>query len=750
MDTETAGSLENMNRALDSIKNFKRRSVFFHFYSLILAMVLLLISIFSIYIYRFYIANQNDQRYAAQKALLEQISGKIDNSFMLLTESGNAIWQNPDLIPTVIVPSLEKKEQNFSATSFLAQNVTFFEYFDRLILHEQTKDIVYSSAGAVTTLENSSESELLSSCISGTNRTLLLEAPHQYDVSLVRYGREYYMVWRFIEGRNRYLGSLIAKMNMESVFAGLEDTLADSGYRLLITDPDGEELFRTGEEQNGDIITNELTSDQSGFKFSLVTNSAYAASPLSYFKKILPFLVCVILAGIVLSLFTAERVYNPINQLLFALPVSSRGPDQGKSELDVLTMTLQDMMNDKAAAEEFRRQVQPEIEENLLARLLEGSIEETESVMKQLADVGSGLQENGKYQVLIIYFPKMEGVDTVVQFMAFRQIRSRVDAAAKEEGISVYFLRPNGQQMSVVLHFPKDMSLAKCKTMSQRITIALKSGGQTDQSVTLSAGEIYQGLMSIGDSYSTASESLRKTLYYQSDDPEEALKNEEGYPDDSYLTSGLDRFRSLFEKRELLIAQELLNMLLKDIQSREEDTDGLRVSYGQVLSVLGEIILETNPEKDEKARLSMADAQKELRNIRSKDDLYPFMSVKTDEIMKYLRNLLNNRQVILVTQARNYIKMNYSNCDLSIHEVSESLGISDPYLSSIFNEYTGESPLTFLNSYRIEIAKQLLAESKMIIKDVGFNTGFNTIQNFNRVFKRFTGMTPGEYRKMNQ
>ncbi|MBE5997355.1 MAG: helix-turn-helix transcriptional regulator [Lachnospiraceae bacterium] len=146
----------------------------------------------------------------------------------------------------------------------------------------------------------------------------------------------------------------------------------------------------------------------------------------------------------------------------------------------------------------------------------------------------------------------------------------------------------------------------------------------------------------------------------------------------------------------------------------------------------------------------MAEAQKELQKIRSKDDLYPFMSAKTDEIMKHLSDLLNNRQLILVTQARNYIKMNYSNCDLSIHEVSESLGISDPYLSSIFTEYTGESPLTFLNSYRIEIAKQLLAESKMIIKDIGFNTGFNTVQNFNRVFKRYTGMTPGEYRKMNQ
>ena len=53
----------------------------------------------------------------------------------------------------------------------------------------------------------------------------------------------------------------------------------------------------------------------------------------------------------------------------------------------------------------------------------------------------------------------------------------------------------------------------------------------------------------------------------------------------------------------------------------------------------------------------------------------------------------------------------------------------------------------YLNNYRIDRAKDLLVNSQILIKDIGFKTGFNTIQNFNRVFKKATSMTPNEYRK---
>jgi AraC-like DNA-binding protein len=56
----------------------------------------------------------------------------------------------------------------------------------------------------------------------------------------------------------------------------------------------------------------------------------------------------------------------------------------------------------------------------------------------------------------------------------------------------------------------------------------------------------------------------------------------------------------------------------------------------------------------------------------------------------------------------------------------------------------------FLGSYRIDYAKHLLSDSKdpfIRILDVALESGFSSINSFNRCFKEVTGMTPSEYRK---
>ena len=55
--------------------------------------------------------------------------------------------------------------------------------------------------------------------------------------------------------------------------------------------------------------------------------------------------------------------------------------------------------------------------------------------------------------------------------------------------------------------------------------------------------------------------------------------------------------------------------------------------------------------------------------------------------------------------------------------------------------------VNYVNQCRVEKAKLLLTQSKIPTQEVGFRCGFNSLQNFNRVFKRHAGMTPGAYRK---
>lgn len=88
--------------------------------------------------------------------------------------------------------------------------------------------------------------------------------------------------------------------------------------------------------------------------------------------------------------------------------------------------------------------------------------------------------------------------------------------------------------------------------------------------------------------------------------------------------------------------------------------------------------------------------------------------------------------------------------DLNLPAVAEKLGISIHETSFLINETTKDNFYNFINKYRIEEAKRLLASSRMDelnILGIAFASGFNSKTTFNTTFKRLVGISPSEYAK---
>ncbi|WP_135555140.1 helix-turn-helix transcriptional regulator [Paenibacillus cymbidii] len=85
--------------------------------------------------------------------------------------------------------------------------------------------------------------------------------------------------------------------------------------------------------------------------------------------------------------------------------------------------------------------------------------------------------------------------------------------------------------------------------------------------------------------------------------------------------------------------------------------------------------------------------------------------------------------------------------DLSLDLLADKLKISAPYLSTYFKEKTGTNFIDYLNSLRIRKAKQLLLHSDLKIHEISSRLGYQSVNSFIRMFKRLTGLSPGEYRK---
>lgn len=92
----------------------------------------------------------------------------------------------------------------------------------------------------------------------------------------------------------------------------------------------------------------------------------------------------------------------------------------------------------------------------------------------------------------------------------------------------------------------------------------------------------------------------------------------------------------------------------------------------------------------------------------------------------------------------NYIKANYSN-DISLTDISEYFNMSPCYLSTMFKHYTGENFKDYLNFYRVKKAKEYLQKGKMKMGTVAKLVGCNSINTFIRIFKKYEGVSPGQY-----
>ena len=91
----------------------------------------------------------------------------------------------------------------------------------------------------------------------------------------------------------------------------------------------------------------------------------------------------------------------------------------------------------------------------------------------------------------------------------------------------------------------------------------------------------------------------------------------------------------------------------------------------------------------------------------------------------------------------------YLKADLKISELAESLSVPYHQLSQLINEEFLVNFYDFINKYRVEDAKKLLIEDNRNYKilAIAYEVGFNSKATFNRVFKKFTGLTPSEFKE---
>jgi two-component system, response regulator YesN len=94
-----------------------------------------------------------------------------------------------------------------------------------------------------------------------------------------------------------------------------------------------------------------------------------------------------------------------------------------------------------------------------------------------------------------------------------------------------------------------------------------------------------------------------------------------------------------------------------------------------------------------------------------------------------------------------YVHEHYAE-DIRLADLSEKVYISRNYLSNIFRDATGETFNDYVTRVRMEKAKSLLAEGKMMVYEVSEKVGYKNVPYFTTLFKKYTGRSPSDFIKI--
>ena len=116
---------------------------------------------------------------------------------------------------------------------------------------------------------------------------------------------------------------------------------------------------------------------------------------------------------------------------------------------------------------------------------------------------------------------------------------------------------------------------------------------------------------------------------------------------------------------------------------------------------------------------------------------------------KLMDNDVSADPASLLSGIKEYIENNYEK-NITLSSLSDVFFVSPFHIAHLFKEKYDISPIQYLIKTRIKIAAELLVQTSYTVFEISNLVGYPNANYFNIIFKRFTGMSPGKYRKKMQ
>lgn len=134
-----------------------------------------------------------------------------------------------------------------------------------------------------------------------------------------------------------------------------------------------------------------------------------------------------------------------------------------------------------------------------------------------------------------------------------------------------------------------------------------------------------------------------------------------------------------------------------------------------------------------------------IQKSKNIEELTDTMHMILDDLAAQIHSFQGVQHALALKKAEDFILENFTR-KISLEEIAGASGFSAPYFSTIFKEEMGENLSNYLKRLRVEKAASLLTDTALSLSDIAHTCGFEDQSWFSKIFKLYTGKSPGKYR----
>lgn len=503
-----------------------------------------------------------------------------------------------------------------------------------------------------------------------------------------------------------------------------------------IEDMNGNLLFSANPIPDEAYISSQYHSPQTGYVYT-----AYIPESLRFVEKIgvinrelfLTTLLVFLVSGVVISVLMRMN-YSPIRKL--KEKASSLGNLHSKNSpensLETISTTLDYLSNQNLYLADKLKNSAAAIKSGRIYHLLTGHYRSREDFNMDTEDLNMGYVNNRFFVAMVQTHGKTEDYDALALYIQkFLSQTMECFYTFTPEPDKIIFIQ--GIEENFLIEDQVESVLRKLRTEIRQ---------QFALDITIGVGNSYSGTLSIPRSYLEAKSALDyrfvkgngTVILYQTLQQQD--HNTMAYP--KHTLEQLHLALACSDKNKV---HECVCILADDMEKRNLPLFAAKGICFDIISIFMET---ASPQH---SRLPDGVDPSDLMNMETVDDVIGLIQKLKWHVGEVPGEAEKQNSDILLDDLKQYIKNNCLRCEFSIQETAEHFHMLLPNLSQFFKEKTGGNILDYSTQIRMQKAKELLADSKLTLKDISQQVGYYNVSSFIRRFKQIEGMTPGDYRK---